>query len=293
MWSFRLLHPSPDFDWEYWWGMYRCKGCKTEYRPKFTKGNMFFLLLMAFFYFNYFGKGGFTYKTYLTMIVGFAFALGVNYVYAHMSKKGATTATLLMGLGWLLAIVEVVLAHHGEGVATGNPKDIAYLAGSTIGFTFTGGSLLGLIPGVQRSFEDLFNLALRDYIPLRDPNTGEPLIVHDGKYEGGKPGQVWYENQWVDRDTAAQWIRERQEEIAQRERDRPAWSLMNRPSPDHQWDETSQSWVLKADQTPYTGERPAWSLTNRPSPDHDWDEATKSWVSKERFAQTEDGPRRI
>lgn len=199
---------------EYWWGIYRCKGCKTEYRPKFTKGNIFFLLLMALFYFNYFGKGGFTYKTYLTMMVGFAFALGVNYVYAHMSKKGATTATLLMGLGWLLAIVEVVLAHHGEGVATGNPKDIAYLAGSTIGFTFTGGSLLGLIPGVQRSFEDLFNLALRDYIPLRDPDTGEPLIVHDGKYEGGKPGQVWYGNQWVDRDTAAQWIRERQEEIA-------------------------------------------------------------------------------
>ncbi len=228
---------------EYWWGVYRCKGCKTEYRPKFTKGNMLFLLLMAFFYFNYFGRAGFSFKSYLAMIIGFAFALGVNYAYARMSKKTATTVALAVGLGWLLAIVEVVFAHHGEGVANANPKDIAYLLGSTVGFTFGGGGFLGIIPGVQRSFEEFFDLILREY-------------------------------------------KSKAEEIAH-ERDRPAWSLMNRPSTDHEWDETSQSWVLKEGQTPYTGDRPEWSLMNRPGPDYDWDEATQSWVHKDNLRSKE------
>ena len=215
---------------EYWWGMYRCKGCKTEYRPGFTKGNLFFLLLLAFLYFNYFGKTGFSYKSYLTMAVGFAFAIGVNYVYARMSRKAATTATLLGGLGWILAIADLVLAHHGEGVATGNPKDMLYLFGSTGGFTFAGGSLLGLIPGVQPSIEGSLRLfherffeslmTQREEQPLVDPDTGEPLTVHDGKYESGKPGQVWYNGQWIDRETAAQWIKEHQEEIAKRDEER-------------------------------------------------------------------------
>lgn len=61
--------------------------------------------------------------------------------------------------------------------------------------------------------------------PLIDPDTGEQLTVHDGNYEGGKPGQVWYDGQWVGKGTAAQWIAERRNELAQRQHEREAlWS---------------------------------------------------------------------
>ncbi|NQE45270.1 hypothetical protein C5S31_04510 [ANME-1 cluster archaeon GoMg2] len=61
--------------------------------------------------------------------------------------------------------------------------------------------------------------------PLIDPDTGEQLTVHDGNYEGGKPGQVWYDGQWVDKGTAAQWIAERRDELTQRQHERESfWS---------------------------------------------------------------------
>lgn len=58
---------------------------------------------------------------------------------------------------------------------------------------------------------------------LIDPDTGQYLVVHDGKsdygkgYEGGKCGQVWYGDQWVDQETAAKWIEQREQELRARE----------------------------------------------------------------------------
>jgi len=37
---------------------------------------------------------------------------------------------------------------------------------------------------------------------LIDPETGKPLTVQDGSYEGGKEGQVWWDGKWVDPDKA-------------------------------------------------------------------------------------------
>jgi hypothetical protein len=161
---------------EYWWGIYRCKGCKSEYRPRFTKGNMLFLAVLALFYFNYFGQKGFTYTTFVTMAIGFGFALSVNYVYAKVGSTPSRINVWLGALGWLLAAAATALAHHGEGVANGDPKDILYLIGSTGGFTFAGGSLLGLIPGVQRTVEELLEFLLSDQDPLEDDSLGDDLI---------------------------------------------------------------------------------------------------------------------
>ncbi|MBW2363673.1 MAG: hypothetical protein JRF25_01100, partial [Deltaproteobacteria bacterium] len=170
---------------EYWWGMYRCKGCKTEYRPKFTKGNLFFLLMLALFYFQYFGTRGFSYRTYLSMAISFSFALGVNYIYSRISKSSASIISILLGSGWLMMLADIALAHHGEGVANGNPKDIAYLLGSTGGFTFAAGSLLGLLPGVQPTFEEFLDFLFSEEGDKqwqdRD-GLGEPPPLPEGDY---------------------------------------------------------------------------------------------------------------
>jgi hypothetical protein len=59
-----------------------------------------------------------------------------------------------------------------------------------------------------------------DLPPLMDPETGRPLTVQDGRYEGGKPGQVWYQGQWMDRAAAERLIAEKE---AEWERDRRRW----------------------------------------------------------------------
>jgi hypothetical protein len=56
--------------------------------------------------------------------------------------------------------------------------------------------------------------------PLIDPETGQPLIVQDGRYEGGRPGQVWYQDRWMDRGQAQQIIADKEAEY---ERDRQKW----------------------------------------------------------------------
>ncbi|MBN1545184.1 MAG: hypothetical protein JW902_00835 [Syntrophaceae bacterium] len=56
--------------------------------------------------------------------------------------------------------------------------------------------------------------------PLIDPETGQPLIVQDGRYEGGRTGQVWYQGRWMDRSQAAQIIANKE---AAYDRDRQKW----------------------------------------------------------------------
>ena len=59
---------------------------------------------------------------------------------------------------------------------------------------------------------------------LVDPDTGQPLLIHDGMYEGGEPGQVWHDYAgWVSPEEAAQLIAERRQQIADRERELAAW----------------------------------------------------------------------
>ena len=38
--------------------------------------------------------------------------------------------------------------------------------------------------------------------PLFDPESGKDLVIQDGRYKDGKPGQVWYRDQWMDRPAA-------------------------------------------------------------------------------------------
>lgn len=56
--------------------------------------------------------------------------------------------------------------------------------------------------------------------PLIDPETGQPLVVQDGRYEGGQPGQVWYQGGWMDRGQAERIIADKE---AAYERDRRKW----------------------------------------------------------------------
>jgi hypothetical protein len=41
-----------------------------------------------------------------------------------------------------------------------------------------------------------------DLRPLFDPESGKDLVVQDGRYQGGRIGQVWYKDKWMDRAAA-------------------------------------------------------------------------------------------
>jgi|GEM_PF-5382311 len=41
-----------------------------------------------------------------------------------------------------------------------------------------------------------------DMTPLLDPESGKDLVIQDGRYEGGRLGQVWYQGRWMDRAAA-------------------------------------------------------------------------------------------
>lgn len=56
--------------------------------------------------------------------------------------------------------------------------------------------------------------------PLVDPETGRELLVHDGSYEGGWPGQVWHQGRWMDPAEAAALITRWDEALS---RDRREW----------------------------------------------------------------------
>lgn len=56
--------------------------------------------------------------------------------------------------------------------------------------------------------------------PLVDPETGHELLVHDGSYEGGRPGQVWYQGRFMEAAEAAALIARWEEALA---RDRQSW----------------------------------------------------------------------
>lgn len=59
-----------------------------------------------------------------------------------------------------------------------------------------------------------------DLTPLVDPETGRTLPVQDGRYEGGSPGQVWYDGRWMDRSAVERLFAEKEEAW---ERDRQRW----------------------------------------------------------------------
>lgn len=59
-----------------------------------------------------------------------------------------------------------------------------------------------------------------DLQPLVDPRNGDTLIVHDGGYEGGRPGQVWLDGEWRDRADAAAFFRQWEQDY---QRDRQQW----------------------------------------------------------------------
>lgn len=101
--------------------------------------------------------------------------------------------------------------------------------------------------------------------PLIDPDTGKPLVIHDGRsYQGGQAGQVWYDGQWVDRDTAAQWVRERQDQLRRRQgeidqfqRDTDAQRQARSEQRDrdlqnqgYRWDAGQQAWVRDTSRPP-------------------------------------------
>ena len=77
------------------------------------------------------------------------------------------------------------------------------------------GGLFGEEPDVD--WETTVEWDLAKDGPLTDPETGEELLVHDGNYEGGEPGQVWYKGEWMDAADAALLIH-RWEEALERDR---------------------------------------------------------------------------
>ncbi len=91
---------------------------------------------------------------------------------------------------------------------------------------------------------------------LIDPDTGEPLVVQDGNYEGGGVGQVWYDGQWVDENTAATWIAERQDELTARQQEQDNfWSDVERDRDQRISDRADQ---LQRDGYVYDTEQDAW-----------------------------------
>ncbi len=97
--------------------------------------------------------------------------------------------------------------------------------------------------------------------PLIDPETGEPLEVQDGRYQGGKLGQVWYDGKWMDYDDAKSAIdstrRELEEERLRRQQEIGRfWNEVENGkearrrqheeelrAQGYQWDEERQAWI--------------------------------------------------
>jgi hypothetical protein len=127
------------------------------------------------------------------------------------------------------------------------------------------GASLGLL--LQRVFQDMA-LQLPPDIdnPGRDvllDEDGNPLERRD---DGLYRWDVGDNTEWLSRDEAQDRVREELDARGDRDRqqnrfwgeagtdprdsdkqDRPEWSLMNRPSPDHDWDHESGQWVHKGD----------------------------------------------
>lgn len=55
-------------------------------------------------------------------------------------------------------------------------------------------------------------------VPIIDPD-GDPVIIQDGSYEGGRPGQWWVYDGWMDPDEARSVFAERRRQLAERQRE--------------------------------------------------------------------------
>ena len=126
---------------------------------------------------------------------------------------------------------------------------------------------------------------------LIDPDTGQRLVVHDGKsdygkgYEGGKCGQVWYGDQWVDQETAAKWIAEREQQLRDRQQEiKDFWQqaaeekiaqhqqdIVQKLKDGYRYDEKTDTWYIPGQGYQRLPERPD------PHAGYEYDAETDTW----------------
>jgi hypothetical protein len=96
---------------------------------------------------------------------------------------------------------------------------------------------------------------------LIDPDTGEPLVVHSGAYEGGSSGQVWYNGRWMDPAEAQRQIEGRQHQLKARDRERKVFWQDSAKAAEarrqqrardlhadgYRWDDAQNAWVKTHD----------------------------------------------
>ncbi|QGY38691.1 hypothetical protein GM415_00555 [Pseudodesulfovibrio cashew] len=95
---------------------------------------------------------------------------------------------------------------------------------------------------------------------------GEPLIVQDGTYEGGKPGQVWYDGEWMDPSEAQKWIDERKQQLRDRDRERDQFWRDVEKDKDRQRAEREAD--LQAQGYTWDADRQAWVAPDRKPGDY-------------------------
>ena len=117
--------------------------------------------------------------------------------------------------------------HHQPGVT--NPEEAALIAILVAILLAGGGISLQVAQSLAQAIADAMRAAgqhaadeVSNAVPSAPPLVdadGDPVIVQDGSYEGGKPGQYWMDGRWVDRAEAEEMIRARRRELAERQRE--------------------------------------------------------------------------
>ena len=232
------------------------------------------------------GSLGFILRSVVPAEAGLFLALGLlvaALVLALVGGRGPAspvpTALLVVALNLPLFFLAVQGYAHDGGLPEAIrdypnlPPILAWLKSQGSGWAAFNCLLPGIGFGLGPAFWAALNQILKDgaiqglsapgggsgSAPLVDPDTGEPLVVHDGRYEGGKPGQVWYDGEWMDPDEARRWIAERQRQLAQRDKERADfWRDVERDkdaqrqrreqdlyNQGYRWDEGENAWVKK------------------------------------------------
>jgi len=142
-------------------------------------------------------------------------------------SAGATTVLIWGGGAVPSAVAGGVVGGAAGGVMSGGGWDFSGLTGDPPV------AQEGVTDGVDEDMQDhrettpvdgLDESVTTFHPELVNPDTGEPLTVHDGTYEGGEPGMVWDDyDGWVSPAEAARNIAERRQQIAAREREIEQW----------------------------------------------------------------------
>jgi hypothetical protein len=168
------------------------------------------------------GPGTATAFTIATSLWGAASAV-LTYVLRSRRNRTANAPAAASFLPWITGTATLLLSGHDAWADDGGFSE--WSRGQS--FTASGGAALlgqsgvvgvavGLGSALGEEAADAAGRRPRVGPALIDPDDGEPLTVNDGSWPDVPVGHVWY-GEWLPPETAAQWIRERRDQLRARQ----------------------------------------------------------------------------